>query len=998
MKEFSLSMLEDTSVFALNTIEPHTTMDILEDEFNKKISLDGDWKFNYCENPKSVDWDFIKKDFDCKNWRNITVPSEIQLEGYDKPQYVNRMYPWDGVEDIHYPEIPKLFNPVAQYVKYIDIDNPENRTFISFQGVETGFALFVNGRFIGYSEDSYTPADFELTGFLVKGENKIAVAVFKFCTGSWLEDQDFFRMSGIVREVFIYTTPKTRVRDFYFKTDVNPEECSAKVNLEVLIENEKGGYIIEGNSLECEILDSFKTSVYQNEVKANERTLLEFSLNNLKLWSAEKPNLYTLKLTLLDDNGNTLESIEKTVGFRRTEIKDGIFYINGKRLVIFGVNRHEFSSIHARAVTKEEMLWDVKQMKRHNINAVRTCHYPDNPYFYELCNKYGLYVMDETNLETHGTWQENKDCLETAIPGSKKEWRDIVVSRAKSMFERDKNLPCVISFSLGNESYGGENFREMKSAIRIRDEITPIHYESVWHCKEFQDVTDITSGMYIKVDKIKEILKEKTAKPFINCEYSHAMGNSCGGLHKYIDLTEEYPQYQGGFIWDFIDQSIETSDLYGKKYLGCGGDFNDIPNDYNFCVNGLVFADRKLSPKMQLVKNNYQPIKIKFENGNATITNKMLFSNLNEYDVFFIVSKNGITQSKTKIVLDIEPLETKRIKLPEFKHDKDFEYTETLSFCLKEDTLFEIKGYEMMFCENTFGKIKKPQHKKGNMRVVNSEVNLGIYTDKFSCMFSRQYGGMLSYKIDGKEILSSIPKPNFFRAPTDNDRGNDMPYRQGIWKVASSYSKCRTFKETITDDFVKVHYDYILPLEGEVQCSLEYKVFADGSIEVEEKLPPLKNLPELPEFSLMIPTTKDLENIRWYGLGPDDTYEDTLNNAKLGIFTDTVDNSLKPYAFLQESGNKCGVRYMEITDKKGVGIKIFGDSALEISALHYSPEQLETAFRQYKLPDVYGTFIRVSSRKMGVGGDDSWGAPVHKEYMIDSSCENTLNFTISPLI
>ncbi|MEG0897188.1 MAG: glycoside hydrolase family 2 TIM barrel-domain containing protein, partial [Ruthenibacterium sp.] len=440
-KEFTISMLSDPTCFAVNRLPAHAAFETEKDENNQMQTLSGAWWFQYAENPSTVNWDFVSSTFDCTAWNQIKVPAEIQREGYDKPHYVNRMYPWDGVEEVKYPNVPVRFNPVAQYVKYVTLETLAPRTFISFQGAETALALWVNGQFVGYSEDSYTPADFELTQYLSVGENKIAVAVFKFSTGSWLEDQDFWRMSGLMRDVFLYTSPETRVADFYFSPVVDLAAKTAEVHLTLTLENAK-----TVDRVSCELLDACGRCVASAQAPADRYTQLDFSVENVALWSAEQPNLYQLVLCYQSESGEIIQKITDTVGFKTSEIKDGLWYVNGKRLVINGVNRHDFSHINGRSVSKEEMLWDVVQMKRHNINAVRTCHYPNQTYFYQLCNKYGVYVMDETNLETHGTWKYGVDALDAALPGSKPEWKDIVVDRTCSMFERDKNLPCVISW------------------------------------------------------------------------------------------------------------------------------------------------------------------------------------------------------------------------------------------------------------------------------------------------------------------------------------------------------------------------------------------------------------------------------------------------------------------------------------------------------------------------------------------------------------------------
>ncbi len=988
MCEFSLDMLSNPQVFAVNRLKAMTDFSAKEDALNKKILLNGAWFFNYSKNPSLVNWRFKNSDFDCRGFDRIKVPAQIQLEGYDVPQYVNRMYPWDGVEAVEYPSVPAKLNPVGQYVKYISIDSVGERTFIAFDGVETAFALWINGSFVGYAEDSYTPSHFEITDLVVKGENKVAVAVFKFSTGSWLEDQDFWRMSGIVRDVFIYTTPRQRVCDFYFKTDVDPKAHSADVSLAIETQNAKG------EDLSVEIFDDDENKIYEANVKASDFIEMQFLLEDLKLWSAETPSLYRLVIKL-----SALQEIEYEIGFSRSEIVDGIWYVNGKRIVINGVNRHDFSHVNGRCLTEEEMIWDVVQMKRHNVNAVRTSHYPNQTYFYKLCNRYGLYVMDETNLETHGTWKYGGDSLPQALPGSKPEWRDIVVDRAMSMFERDKNHPCVISWSLGNESYGGENFVHMYNVIRERDEQKPIHYEGIHHCRAFSGVTDIISQMYTKTDKLEDMLAVKQEKPVILCEYSHAMGNSCGGLYKYMELTEKYLQYQGGFIWDFIDQSLETKDEYGNTFLACGGDFGDMPNDLNFCVNGLVFGNRTLSPKMQVVKNCYSPINISLDTSQIVIENKMLFTNTAEFVGKIAVCIDGIELCSSLQEFDVLPLETKSFPLNIGEvMTETREYTITVSLHLKNDTLYEKAGYEIAFGQCVLGEYSEEKPTANAFRVENSELNLGVHGENFSVLFARKIGGMVSYKICEQEMITSMPKPNFWRAPTDNDRGNNMDLRLSCWQVAGQYSQAKGFEEEITEHYVKVKYAYKLALPIETICYLTYTVFKDGSIDVNQTLEANKTLPDLPEFSVMFGVSKQLERIKYYGYGPEDTYEDTVQRAKLGLFETTVAEGLKPYTIPQESGNKCGVRYFDITNSKGVGIHIYSKTPLQVSALPFNPYQIGAFYRQSRLPQQYETVLRVSSRKMGIGGDDSWGAPVHDEFLIHADQRLSLDYTIKPIL
>lgn len=698
---------------------------------------------------------------------------------------------------------------------------------------------------------------------------------------------------------------------------------------------------------------------------------------------------------LLKVDENILQEILYEVGFKRSEIIDGIWYINGKRLVINGVNRHDSSHLNGRSVTRDEMLWDILQMKRHNVNAVRTCHYPSQNYIYELCNHFGIYVMDETNLETHGTCMPKIEDFDMNIPGNKPEWKDISVDRTNSMFQRDKNLACIISWSLGNESNGGENFRHMKQAIRDNDAVTPVHYECVWRSEKYSDVSDLMSSMYTNAEEISTQLENRLNQPRMLCEYSHAMGNSCGGMHKYIELTEKYEQYQGGFIWDYIDQAILTKDCYGKEFLGFGGDFGDQPNDHNFCINGLIFGDRTLSPKMQLVKTMYQPAKITVDKTKVTIWNKNLFVNLNKYDGICTVMHNGEEVLYKEIEFDVPALETKAFELPIEEYFQGGEYVVTVSLLLKENTLWEDAGYEVMFGQYSYKVEESPVVHRGDLRVVNTINNIGIYGDNFSCFFST-LKGLKSYKIGDKELITSGAKLNFWRAPTDNDIGNKMSYDLAMWKTAGLYAKIINVDFTKAENSAIIKYTYSLPTFIETTTDVIYEIFGDGTIDISMKYFGKKGLPMMPEFSLMIGFDRDLEVISWYGYGEDDSYQDTMQGAKLGVFTSTVDESLKPYVIPQESGNKYGVRWFVVTNERGEGVHIATQTPLEISALPYTPHQIEAFDHPNKLPDIYETILRISKYKMGIGGDDSWGAAVHKEYCISAENDMEFTFSISP--
>ena len=574
-------------------------------------SLNGLWKFHYARNYNSAIQGFETEEYNCRNWEDIRVPAHIQMEGYDVPQYANTQYPWEGHEEIQPGEIPENFNPVASYVKYFEV--PEHmkgrRLFISFQGAESGLVLWLNGHFVGYSEDTFTPSEFELTEYVKEGENKLAAQVFKWTSSSWCEDQDFYRFSGIYRDVYLYTVPDVHIRDLRIRAI--PDETLTRGTLE--IRTEAWG---QGKALVCLSKDG---RTFEGEYDLDKGGLT-MEIENPAMWSAEEPQLYDLTIQIYDQDGNLQEYIPERVGFRRFEIKDHVMTLNGKRIVFKGVNRHEFSSVSGRHVSEEELIKDLKTMKQNNINAIRTCHYPDASPLYRLCDEYGLYLIDETNLESHGSWDtvEETGDISGVVPCDRPEWLDMMLDRANSMYQRDKNHPAVLIWSCGNESFGGKDIFEMSQFFRREDPTRLVHYEGVFHDRRYNDTSDIESQMYTSVENIKKFLEKDRSKPFICCEYTHAMGNSCGAMYKYTDLTDTEPLYQGGFIWDYIDQTLYKKDRYGKEFQAYGGDFGERPTDYEFSANGIAHGgERNPSPKMQEVKFNYQNITVQV--GSASV-------------------------------------------------------------------------------------------------------------------------------------------------------------------------------------------------------------------------------------------------------------------------------------------------------------------------------------------------------------------------------------------
>ena len=675
-------------------------------------------------------------------------------------------------------------------------------------------------------------------------------------------------------------------------------------------------------------------------------------------------------------------------------MKDGIMTLNGKRIVFKGVNRHEFSSKTGRAVSKEEVLQDIITMKQNNINAIRTCHYPDASGIYELCDRYGLYMIAENNLESHGSWDAASHGLvpkDTIVPGDNMDWEPMMLDRVNSCYQRDKNHPAILIWSVGNESYGGKVIFDMSEKFRAVDPHRLVHYEGIFNDRRYEGTSDMESQMYTSVENIKKFLAEHKEKPFICCEYTHAMGNSCGAMHKYTDLTDTEPRYQGGFIWDYIDQSILKKDRYGQEFQAYGGDCGERPTDYNFSGNGICYGGgREASPKMQEVKFNYQNISVAFEEeGKFTVINKNLFADTGEYQCVAILQKNGIVVKKQKMDTNVAPLSSGTYEIP-FEIPDDAEYAVTVSFVLREDTLWAEAGHEVAFGQKVYKKEVKSAVPEKPLKVVRGKVNIGVKGDDFDCLFSLLNGGLVSYRYAGKEMIGKIPMPNFWRAPVDNDNGSMAPGRYAQWKIASMYISHRnggmfdnvptTVEET--EHSVTITYTYYMPTTPASKCQAAYTVYGDGTVETKLTYDPVEGLPDMPEFGMMFKLNADYDNVEWYGYGPEETYADRRHGAKLGIYKNKAADNMAKYLVPQECGNKVGVRYAKVTDDRGRGLLFSGDE-LSFSALPYTPHELENAAHPYELPQVHYTVVRVALAQMGVGGDDSWGAWVHPEYHID---------------
>ena len=1014
MKQFDYAMVKDPEYFRDGRLDAHSDHvyyaseeEAVDRETSYRESLNGLWKFQYARNYESAIPGFEAEEYNCKDWEDIYVPAHIQMEGYDVPQYANVQYPWEGHEEINPGEIPTHFNPTASYVKYFTV--PEQmqgkRLFISFQGAESGLALWLNGKFVGYSEDSFTPSEFELTEYVKEGENKLAAQVFKWTASSWCEDQDFYRFSGIYRDVYLYTVPEVHVNDLRIRAI--PDASLASADFELTTKTWGKGQL--------KIVLSKEGNVVLEDVKEiSDEDTFSWKVDAPVLWSAEDPQLYDLELTVSDENGNVQEIIPQKVGFRRFEMKDGIMTLNGKRIVFKGVNRHEFSSVTGRHVSEEELRKDLTTMKLNNINAIRTCHYPDMSKIYELCDEYGLYMIDETNLESHGSWdvaEMTKDFTYT-VPYNKPEWLGMMLDRANSMYQRDKNHPAILIWSCGNESFGGKDIFEMSQLFRSEDPTRLVHYEGVFHDRSYNDTSDMESQMYPSVEAIKEFLAKDNSKPFICCEYTHAMGNSCGAMHKYTDLTDTEPKYQGGFIWDYIDQSIYKKDRYGKEFQAYGGDFGERPTDYNFSGNGIAYGgDREASPKMQEVKFNYQNITAKVSEDKVTVINKNLFVNTDTFDAKVTLAKDGKVICTKPLVTAVAPLSEEAYELPIEKQERPGEYTVTVSFHLKSDTVWATAGHEVAFGQYVYQVEKEPVVCTDEIEIIRSTHNIGIRGAHFEVLFSVLNGGLVSYKYAGREMIESIPKPNFWRAPIDNDCGNLMQMRYAQWKIASMYLNFKDYRDGIyvgghqpqlevKEHSAVVSYTYVMPTTPMTECHISYEVFGDGRVKTTLTYDPVKELGDMPEFGVMFKFNADYDHVEWYGLGEAETYADRKHGAKLGIYKNMVADNMAHYMVPQECGAKEEVRWAKVTDRKGRGMLFEMDpenGPMMFSALPYTPHEIENAMHPYELPEVHYTVVRAAKGQMGIGGDDSWGSRTHEEYLLKADEKMTFSFVFKGL-
>ena len=981
----TLEWLANPEIYEVNREKAHSDHTYTTKDGNLRQTLNGTWKFNYTEHPDSRPADFYKTDFDVTSFDDIIVPGHIQLQGYDKPQYVNTQYPWEGHEQLVPPQIPKKRNPVGSYVKFFDVDKEllGKETFISFQGVETAIYVWLNGEFVGYSEDSFTPSEFNITPYLKEKNNKLAVEVYRYSTASWLEDQDFWRFSGIFRDVYLYAVPEIHVRDMKVIADYDYENGNGILATELDIIGDSD------YEIKLTLTDKNGIKVYEGNT-AN----VSASIPDIMPWSAEQPNLYTITAEILSDS-EIIETDETKIGFRTFELKDGIMCLNGKRIVFKGINRHEWNAEGGRVVTEDDMLWDISFMKQNNINAVRTCHYPNNSLWYQLCDEYGIYLIAETNLESHGTWQKMGTCEPSInVPASLPEWKEACLDRARSMYERDKNHASVLIWSCGNESYCGDDIAAMADYFHEVDKTRLVHYEGVVWNRKYDHITDMESRMYAKPDEVEEYLKQNTGKPYISCEYMHAMGNSLGGMKLYTDLEDKYEAYQGGFIWDYIDQS-----LYKDGVLVYGGDFDDRASDYGFCTNGIVYADRTYSPKVSEAKRLYSNIRMSLENGVLTVENRNLFTDTSGYIFKVTLEKEGDILSAEEHRLNISAGEAGSVKLGLDIPENGGEYVLTAYAVLAEDTIWAEKGHEISFAQQI---VKTPEitapmtaHKA---EIVYGDFCIGVNGEGFSMQFDKREGGVSSLVYNGVEYITRAPKVSFFRAHTDNDTGAGYPCENAQWQIAGKCAKLLGFETKENADSLEVTFKFLAPTVPSFEYKVTYIAYFDGRLGVKAEYDGVKGLSDMPVFAMDFKMKKQYDKFTFYGMGPDENYIDRNNGARLGLYTLTALENFTKYLNPQECGNRTGVRYVNVYEENGAGLNFTAtENPFEMSVLPYNAYELDNAMHRDELPDPTYTWVRIAAKQMGVGGDDSWGAPVHKEFKINSEEAMSLEFIVSSL-
>lgn len=973
-------------------------------------SLNGNWKFNIVKNPSQRPQNFYATDLDDTNWKDIKVPSNWEIQGYDIPIYTNITYPFPK----NPPFIGGDYNPVGSYRRTFTVtDSWKDKEIILHFGSITGYArVFLNGKEVGMTKASKTAAEFNVTSFLKKGDNLIAVQVFRWHDGSYLEDQDFWRLSGIERDVYLQAMPKTTIWDYFVKSGLDNQYKNGIFNLDLSLksfENNK----IKNPTVKVELFDNDGKVIFSEnkKVNANEQKIsFEKTVENVKQWNAETPNLYRYTITLLDNKGKTLEIISKKAGFRKVEIKDAQLLVNGKAVLVKGVNIHEHDDENGHVPNQKLMVKDLQLMKEHNLNSIRMCHYPHDTYFYDLCDEYGFYVVDEANIETHGMGAEWQNWFDKAKhPAYLPEWAPAHLDRIKRMFATDKNHPSIIIWSLGNECGNGPVFYDAYDWLKQVDATRPVQFEQAGENRN----TDIVAPMYPGIKSMKEYAASDKKRPYIMCEYSHAMGNSNGNFQEYWDIIASSKHMQGGFIWDWIDQGIKTKNEKGITFWAYGGDLGGekLHNDENFCSNGLIGADRVPHPGLMEVKKVYQNIQFKLNNEtDLVVTNHFNFTNLSGYNFKWELIKNGLAVKLGEFNLEAAPEESKKVALDLGSIDENSEYFLNVFAVSKYDAPLVSKGHEFAREQFSIGKgsfFKNNNSAKSASKLKYTVKNnvLSFETETVTGEFDMQNGEILKYKSKNSDnvIVTNFPTPYFWRAPTDNDFGNGMPNKLVIWKEASrkpTVVSVNLDKNTAEGLLVKVSYKLA---QIEVPYTVDYLIQNDGSIKITAAIDMAgKDLPEMPRFGMRLKVNGSYDNLSYYGRGPWENYSDRNTASFVGEYSDKVINQYtRNYIRPQESGYKTDVRWLTLKNDKGQGIKIVGQQPVGFSALNIPTEDLDPGKTKAQrhpsdldLNSKEAVYLHLDYKQRGLGGDDSWGRLPHDPYrLLDKQYSYT--YTIS---
>lgn len=1035
---------ENPGVFGINKEEPHATMVSFPDRQSafggmkagspNYMSLDGKWRFHWSNTPAERPAWFFKDDYDIRDWDEIDVPSNWQMKGYDVPVYTNIPFPFVlyrriyGIREqkadqqqntarstaIVPPFVTHDWNPVGSYRRTFKIPSEwkGKEIFLHFGAVNSAFYVWVNGQEVGYSEDSKLPAEFNITQYLKKGDNSLAVEVYRWSDGSYLEDQDFWRLSGIERTVFLHARPKTYIRDFYAIADLEDDYSSGRLKLDVSLKNvseDASKFRVEYALFD----DSAIVLTQESDVEFNGSSQdVTFSqmFPEVKKWTAETPNLYTLVISLMDWNRNVLESVSCKTGFRKVEIKDSQLHVNGVPVRLKGVNLHEHHDTEGHVIDRETILKDILVMKSNNINAVRTSHYPQQELWYEMCDLYGLYLVDEANIESHGTGY-NKD----VTLADKPEWTAAHLNRMQGVVERDKNHPSVIIWSMGNEAGDGQNFVKGYKWMKERGATRPVQYERAEkETNTPERHTDIVCPMYAPIEAIERYALDATQdRPMILCEYAHSMGNSTGNLQDYWDVIEKYPKLQGAFIWDWVDQGILKTTEEGEKFWAYGGDYGEpgMPSDGNFCINGLVWPDRTGHPALAEVKKVYQYVgfePVDLAKGIVKITNKYDFADLSAFNFEWEVVSDGRVLGFGSIpVGGLKPKSSENyvIQVPQITPAPGAEYFLNMKVTRTEEWgivpaghLYASAQFMLPFASARTAASPDPM---ALLRTSVEDGNLTIAGEKVKVVLDMKNGRVTSWNYNGKELLVKGPEPDFWRPPTDNDYGYNMERLFGVWKKAGE--RAVMTGADINNGMpgkVMVTFRYDIPDQDGRKIAgytSTYTVLGTGGMVVKNQFNKVSgNVPEIPRMGMQLRLPARYSNLGWLGRGPHENYSDRKTSAFVGLYESSVSDQYVPYIRPQENGYKTDTRWLTLTDDTGEGVLVQGDPLICFAALNNTHDDFESPGKlsQYRKDAITanthttdvkpGDFVNlnVDLAQMGVGGDNSWGARIHPQYRL----------------